>query len=79
MVLIICINQHLGPKYLPRFFANLYKILINFMMNLRIYFQILTFSSPLFKEIFILCHLKIKNALFFDDLKFKSTLWPVPD
>jgi len=26
------------------------------------------------QEIFYLCHLKIKSALFLDDLKFKSAL-----
>jgi len=44
------------------------------MMNLQIYIKILPFPSPPFKENLIFCHLKVKSAPVFNDLKVKSAL-----
>ena len=56
-------TRNLRMKYLHRFFLlNSSKILINFMMNLRIYIQILLFSSPPFKKTFIFIFSRLKTA-----------------
>ena len=67
--------RNLRLKYLHRFFLlNSSKILINFMMNLRIYIQILLFSSPPFKETSIFSRLKTVRLLNYPQIVcFKSS------
>jgi len=54
--------------------AVFYKIYIIIVMRSIASNLILQQDNPSCQENFLKCHLKIKSALFFDDLKFKSAL-----